>query len=162
MDVKDLLTEREWEFLQARLSGDEDALETFGNDVDLLSRSVDAKIAEAKKETAVFIPDVPDEPVEQAVSTMDALGAVPATQVEMTDLRVGERVLYKAACAIFRVKGIKRDSTGKAVEVTLSSGAGRATIVTDRESVARVRSGSSRKRRINASGPFKSGGGQAF
>jgi hypothetical protein len=136
MDIKSLLTEREWEFLQARRDNDEEKLAEFGDDADLLSRSIEAKVAaETNPDLSADSNKTVKEILEEDQLTQSA--GIPADQHTL-DLRVGDRVYYKATCAIYRVSGINRGDCGKIESVTLSSGSGRAKITAPRSMVSRV------------------------
>lgn len=141
MNEKRLLTEREWALYEADLSGDEEKIAEFGDAVDLLRRSIQAKLGLTPVEPPpVYSDPVPEEPEEgsEAFEARDALDSVVAPTVAPVDLRIGERVYYKPANAVYRVAGITRGSGGIIVEVRLTAGEGRAVIKTTRDMVARV------------------------
>lgn len=159
MDIKAILTEREWKFLQASLTQDEEELAKFGDDADLLRKSIDAKIKAAEPPEEIV-----DGPVSEVIDeSKDSLSSViPSAQaINPSIFRAGERVYYKPASAVFRVRAYRKNPDGEDI-VILSSGAGRAEIKAPRSMVSRVHTDKRSDKRPRTTANFKARGVMRF
>jgi len=119
-EIKARLTEREFSYYEALRAEDKLALDSFGEDGDLLRRSVEAKLDEGKgNQTTVrarelVLPEFNEDlsandeadPVGTKTDVLDQAQA--GTPFAKGDIIRGNRVWYRATHAIHRVKGVDR------------------------------------------------------
>ena len=119
-EIKARLTEREFSYYEALRAEDKLALDSFGEDGDLLRRSVEAKLEEGQgnktkvRERELVIPEFNEDlsandeadPADAKTDVLDS--AKTDAPFAKGDILRGNRVWYKATHAIHRVKGVDR------------------------------------------------------
>ena len=123
------LTKREFEYYLALQANDLTALASFGEDAELLGKSVAAKIAEVEKandsanakdqvrEHELVIPEFNEADLtnDRVSSVLDSAKVDPPFQ--KGDIVRGSRVMYSATGSIHHVKGVDRTTTPHTIKI---------------------------------------------
>jgi hypothetical protein len=121
--IKAALTEREFRLYQALQAEDTEALKEFGEDLDLLKRSVEAKLEALEppkvRNKELVVPDF-EEAAPQPPEENDVLGRIAYTKpLGKGDIARGQRVMYQASGGIHRVLSVDRTQDPEIITIEM-------------------------------------------